>query len=103
MPPRLLVERGGPRCATGRRVRVRVVPSTCENAPKKRAFEPTAAELRRIERARVDTDRTAAIGVARRVHGQNVTLSPSLKLKPAPPAAGLRYQYWNFHVELPVM
>jgi len=28
-------------------------------------------------------------------HGQNVTSRPSLRLKPAPPPAGLRYQYWN--------
>src|SRR5213592_3542030 len=30
--------------------------------------------------------------------GQNVTFNPSLKLKPAPPAAGLRYQNWKLFV-----
>ena len=27
--------------------------------------------------------------------GQNVTRIPSERLKPAPPAVGLRYQYWK--------
>src|SRR5688572_4807682 len=31
-------------------------------------------------------------------HGQNEALKPSDRLKFAPPAAGSRYQNWNFHV-----
>ena len=31
-------------------------------------------------------------------HGQNGTLSASLRLKPAPPPAGLRYQNWKYFV-----